>query len=186
MLRPYTRQKKKKRKEIKSTSSPIDKQKFRNSTAPLETRKGKQVACTGRVITRRITSDHKLYLVARTNNDSCLCAQSFIRFLSIQSTHQLALLSFRYTSTLSLSFSFSYSSLFFPHHAILIYLSLPRVVDKSPLHSSIQSVERISRFFFFSLSLFPQSYLSILVPFCSKRALQGLFYRFELSIIQRC
>lgn len=177
---------KKKRKEIKSTSSPIDKQKFRNSTAPLETRKGKQVACTGRVITRRITSDHKLYLVARTNNDSRLCAQSFIRFLSIQSTHQLALLSFRYTSTFSLSLSLS-----------LIPPSFSRTTPSSftcpSLESSINrrctpQFNRWNEFLvsFSSLSLFPQSYLSILVPFCYKRALQGLFYRFELSIIRRC
>lgn len=169
-LRP-TRGNKKKKKKNRINEQP-NRQTEISKLVDVTSRKGKQVACTGRVITGRITGDHKLYLVALTNNDSRpILHPIFID--SVDASISVIIVSLHLSSSLSLSFL----PLFL---AILIYLSLPRVVDKSPLHSSIQSVERTSRFFFFhSLSL---SLFNLIYPFLFLGELQAGSPRFILQI----
>lgn len=104
----------------------------------LASNSGKTSRVHGTLWLRRIADDHKLYLVAATNNDSRACTQflypgdPFIRPIFIDSSaHQLALLSFRYScpSIDSLFFlpDFPFRSSTFPPS----FICPSRVVDKS-------------------------------------------------------
>lgn len=91
----------------------------------LASNSGKTSRVQGTLWLRWIADDHKLYLVAATNNDSRACTQflypndPFIRPIFIDSSaHQLALLSFRYSCP-------SIDSLFFYSTSLFVLLPFP-------------------------------------------------------------